>query len=233
MDLDRILIDLLSDRIVAELTARRRRGLLVFGATDLGLEAALRSLSTLAKAGWSFEWTAEAALREDLAARLDWPEAAAPVSLARSALVLVPALSLSLAAKLALGIADDPLSQILTEALERGRRIVAARDGVCPAARDRLARGLVPATEARRALMRDHLAALAAQGVELGWAANLAKTVEGAGAAKPPATRDSGIFGARDARAVTGATLRLGRAVLLTPAAQDILAARGIAISRG
>ncbi|WP_444430747.1 hypothetical protein ACTTAM_07130 [Rhodobacter capsulatus] len=166
MDLDRILIDLLSDRIVAELAARRRRGLLVFAATDLGLDAALASLATLARAGWRFEWTAEAALREDLAARLDWPEAAAPVTLSRAALVLVPALSLSLAAKLALGIADDPLSQILTEALDRGRRIVAARDGVCPAARDRLARGLVPATEARRALMREHLQALAAQG---GW----------------------------------------------------------------
>ncbi|ETD89109.1 hypothetical protein ACTTAL_11495 [Rhodobacter capsulatus] len=233
MDLDRIVIDLLSDRIVAELVARRRRGLLVFGATDLGLDAALASLATLAKAGWSFEWTAEAALREGLAARLDWPEAAAPVNLSRAALVLVPALNLSLAAKLALGIADDPLSQILTEALDRGRRIVAARDGVCPAARDRLARGLVPATEARRALMRGHLQALAAQGVELGWAATLASMVEGAGAAAAPALQDSGIFGAQDARAVTGARLRLGRAVLLTPAAEDILAARGIAISRG
>lgn len=232
MDLDRILIDLLSDRIVAELAARRRRGLLVFAATDLGLDAALASLATLARAGWRFEWTAEAALREDLAARLDWPEAAAPVTLSRAALVLVPALSLSLAAKLALGIADDPLSQILTEALDRGRRIVAARDGVCPAARDRLARGLVPATEARRALMRDHLQALAAQGVELGWAATLARMVEGAGAAAAP-MQESGLFGAQQARAIPGPSVRLGRAVLLTPAAQDILAARGIAISRG
>ncbi|WP_444453080.1 hypothetical protein ACTTAI_19040 [Rhodobacter capsulatus] len=232
MDLDRILIDLLSDRIVAELTARRRRGLLVFAATDLGLEAALRSLATLAEAGWSFEWTAEAALREDLASRLDWPEATAPVNLSRSALVLVPALSLTLAAKLALGLADDPLSNLLTEALDRGRRIVAARDGVCPAARDRLARGLVPATEARRALMRDHLQALAAQGVELSWAATLATTVAGAGAAAAP-MQDSGLFGAQQARAVSGPSVHLGRAVLLTPAASDILAARGIAISRG
>lgn len=233
MDLDRILIDLLSDRIVAELTARRRRGLLVFGATDLGLDAALASLATLARAGWSFEWTAEAALREDLTARLTWPEAAAPVNLSRSALVLVPALSLTLAAKLALGLADDPLSNLLTEALDRGRRIVAARDGVCPAARDRVARGLVPATEARRALMRDHLQALAAQGVELGWAAGLARMVEGAGAAAAPVMQDSGIFGAQQARAVSGHSVHLGRAVLLTPAAADILAARGIAISRG
>jgi len=232
MDLDRILIDLLSDRIVAELTARRRRGLLVFAATDLGLEAALRSLSTLTEAGWSFEWTAEAALREDLTARLTWPEAVAPVNLSRSALVLVPALSLTLAAKLALGLADDPLSNLLTKALDRGRRIVAARDGVCPDARDRLTRGLVPATEARRALMRGHLQALAAQGVELSWAATLATTVAGAGAAAAP-MQDSGLFGAQQARAVSGPSVHLGRAVLLTPAASDILAARGVAISRG
>lgn len=232
MDLDRILIDLLSDRIVAELTARRRRGLLVFAATDLGLEAALRSLSILAEAGWSFEWTAEAALRDGLASRLDWPEATTPVNLSRSALVLVPALSLTLAAKLALGLADDPLSQLLTEALDRGRRIVAARDGVCPDARDRLTRGLVPATEARRALMHGHLQALAAQGVELSWAASLAATVCGAGVVAAP-MQESGIFGVQKARAVPGPSVRLGRTVLLTPAANDILKARGIAISRG
>ncbi|PTV93982.1 hypothetical protein C8J27_11032 [Rhodobacter aestuarii] len=234
MDLDRILIDLLSDKIVAALKARATHGIVLFSDTDLGLEPALSGLEGLRAKGWTMEWQAAPAFRDMLAPRLPFAEAPAQVQLVRAGLVLVPTLSLSLAAKVATGIADDPQSALLGEALDRGLRIVAARDGVCPGARDRAARGLTPQNPARRALMSGHLESLAAQGVELCWAARLAHTVLGTQEAAAPAAvaQDTGIFGWQQARAYGAPVLRLGRAVLLTPLAADILAARGIAIER-
>ncbi|MFD2174263.1 hypothetical protein [Rhodobacter lacus] len=232
MDLDRILIDALSDRIVAALKARSRRALVVFSDTDLGLEPALAGLETLSAAGWTGDWLSAPEMRDGLAPRLRLPEAEAAPRLTRFGLVLVPALSLSTAAKLATGIADDLPSRVLGEALDRGLRVVAARDGVCPGSRERAARGLTPKNAARRAMMSAHLEAIAAQGVELCWATRLAATVQGTPAAMVAPAQQTGIFGWQQARACSGPELRLGRAVRLTPLASDILSARGIRLIR-
>lgn len=240
MDLDRILIDALSDRIIAALKARAHRALVLFSDTDLGLAPALAGLETLCAAGWSCNWLAAPEMRAALGPRLHFAAAEEPVALTRFGLVVVPALSLSLAAKIATGIADDIGSKTLGEALDRGMRIVAARDGVCPGSRDRAARGLTPRSPARRALMSGHLESLAAQGVELCWAARLAPTVEGRPAPMPAAVppggaasaQQDGIFGWEQARGLTGPELRLGRAVRITPLAADILTARGIRLIR-
>ncbi|MBZ4023192.1 hypothetical protein CKO11_12065 [Rhodobacter sp. TJ_12] len=231
MDLDRILIDALSDRIVAALKARASRALVVFTEADLGLEPALAGIETLCAAGWTGDWLAAPELRTSVAPRLSLPELTETPRLMRFGLVLVPTLSLSAAAKVATGIADDPVSKVLGEALDRGLRIVAARDGVCPDGRERAARGLAPANPARRAIMSGHLASLAAQGVELCWAARLATTVQGGKAtttALAAPVQQSGIFGWQQARACTGPELRLGRAVRLTPLAAESLSERGI-----
>ncbi|EGJ19308.1 hypothetical protein RSWS8N_20644 (plasmid) [Cereibacter sphaeroides WS8N] len=241
MDLDSVLIDLLSDQIVAELKTRTRRGLLLFAETDLALAPALASINALRQAGWSFDWAAASAMHGTVAEAMGGAETA---RLGRPALVVVPTLSLTLAAKVACGIADDPLSALMAEALDRGLRIVAARDGVCPAARERVARGLVPRAEARRALMRGYLEALAAQGVELCWAERLDRAVgaptpaRAAFAPRPvpappePPVQRAGVFGWQQARTFPEDQLRLGRAVRVTPLAADILSARGICLTR-
>lgn len=246
--LDRILLDLLSDRIIARMggrvPAKPRSALLLFAETDFGLEAALEQLRQLRDAGWAFETVIAPEARQSLKDRLAGFGAAevegkAGDLLDRHTTILVPALSVSLAAKVALGIADDPLSRILQGGLERGARIIAARDGVCPNGRDRRARGLLP-NAAYQATMSGHLQALMGYGIELSWAARLAVAVEGdtPASATPTAApklvpvRTEGVFGLREARSLDATELHLGHAVIVTPAAAEELRARDIALVR-
>lgn len=246
--LDRILLDLLSDRIIERMRgrvqAKMHSALVLFAGTDFGLEPALGQLQQLHAAGWSFETVTAPEARPFLTDRLAGLEAAeiegVPGELVgRHPVILVPALSISLAAKVALGIADDPLSGILQGALERGARIVAARDGVCPNGRDRRTRGLLP-NPAYQAVMSGYLQTLADYGIELSWAAKLAATAGGSQPVPSPslvmpkiaATRTEGVFGLREARSLEGRELHLGHAVLVTPAAAEELRARDITLVR-
>ena len=246
--LDRILLDLLSDRIIARMRgrvqAKPRSALVLFAETDFGLEAALGQLQQLRDAGWAFETVIAPEARfllKDRLASLGAVEAEGKAGdlLGRHTTILVPTLSISLAAKMALGIADDPLSEILQGGLERDVRIIAARDGVCPNGRDRRARGLLP-NAAYQATMSGHLQRLMDYGIELSWAARLAVAVEGdTPASAPPiaapkliAARTEGVFGLREARSLNATELRLGHAVIVTPAAAEELRARDIALVR-
>lgn len=246
--LDRILLDLLSDRIIARMgggaQAKARSALVLFAETDFGLEAALGQLQQLRDAGWAFETIVAPEARpllKDRFAGLGIAEVEGAVGdlLVRHTTILVPALSVSLAAKVALGIADDPLSKILQGGLERGVRIIAARDGVCPNGRDRRARGLLP-NAAYQATMSGHLQKLMDYGIELSWAARLAVAVEGdtpasampIAAPKLIAARTEGVFGLREARSLDAAELHLGHAVIVTPAAAEELRARDITLVR-
>ncbi|MBW9087336.1 hypothetical protein JNB91_05695 [Rhizobium wenxiniae] len=246
--LDRILLDLLSDRIIARMggraQAKPRSALVLFAETDFGIEAALGQLQQLRDAGWAFETVIAPEVRPLLADKLAGfemveAEGRAGDLLDRHTIILVPTLSVSLAAKVALGIADDPLSKILQGGLERGTRIIAARDGVCPNGRDRRARGLLP-NAAYQATMSGHLQTLMGYGIELSWAARFAVAFEGDTlAAAPPiaaqrliAVRTEGVFGLREARSLNATELRLGHAVIVTPAAAEELRARDIALVR-
>lgn len=246
--LDRILLDLLSDRIIARMGGRKqakpRSALVLFAETDFGLGAALGQLQQLRDAGWAFETVITPEVRPLLTDRLAGfgaVEAEGKVAdfLDRHTTILVPALSVSLAAKVALGIADDLLSKILQHGLERGTRIIAARDGVCPNGRDRRARGLLP-NAVFQATMSGHLQTLMGYGIELSWAARLAVAVEGEtpasatpiAAPKLVAARTEGVFGLREARSLEATELHLGHAVIVTPAAAEELRARDIALVR-
>jgi hypothetical protein len=246
--LDRILLDLLSDRIIERMRAgvqtTARSALLLFAGTDLGLAPAFGQLQKLRAAGWSFETVTEPEalpLLGDRLAALGAAEAEGePGDLAgRNTVILVPALSMSLAAKVALGIADDPLSKILQAGIERGARIVAVRDGVCPNGRDRRARGLLP-IPAYQAVMSRYLQTLTDYGIELSWAAKLAAAADGHQSVpsvpsvqpKIASARTEGVFGLREARSLEGRQLHLGHAVLVTPAAAEELRARDITLVR-
>lgn len=241
--LNRILIDLLSDRIIERMKSRaqvqHRSALVLFGETDFGLDAALAQMAQLQTAGWTFEvvFAPDApVLAKGKLADVNMPEAGGSVAdlLARHALVLVPTLSLSLAAKVAVGIADDLLSGLLQGALERGNRIIAARDGVCPNGRDRRERGLLP-NAAYQAVMSGHLQKISDFGIELSWAARLVAAIDGTGRQPAPVsknTRQTGVFGLSEARGFNGHELLLGGGVIVTPAAAEELRARNIRLVR-
>ncbi|MEI2387196.1 hypothetical protein [Breoghania sp. JC706] len=268
--LDRALLDLLSDRIVAALKARARSALVLFSETDLGLEPAVRALASLVGAGWSLEirrspGACDVVSSDSLASMggsalvpflhpMENENRTVDAILARHAVVVVPTLSLPLAARVALGLADDEISALLAGALERGQRVVAARDGCCPAARDRNARGLT-GTAAYREMMANHLGRLESYGVEFSWAAKLEGAVEAQASGMPaphpvqalahqiivpaqnaiaaaPTTARGHVFGWSAAKAVAGTELCLGRDVLVTPLAAEELNARQIRLVR-
>lgn len=252
----RALLDMLSDAIVARLRLRRRSALVLVSGTELGLRPALGSLARLCATGWRLEIrrTADASgligeetLRE-LAGGAKAPTAGdaalAPreieTCLQRNALVIVPTLSRPLAARLALGLSDGAVPGLLAGALERGVRIVAARDGCCPASRERLARGWNKSAAAE-AQAAQHLGQLETLGVELVWASQLDGAVAGGAALAPvppdPATaapepRGGGVFGWADAKAFEDEEVRLQRGVLVTPLAAEELRARHVRLVR-
>ncbi|MCW2307643.1 hypothetical protein [Rhodobium gokarnense] len=259
---DRALLDLLSDRIVAALKTRARSALVLFSGTDLGLEPAIRALAALADAGWRFDirrsrkaralitperlrTAGGGALVPALADADDRPDDTDLIDpetvLARHSVVIVPTLSIALAARTALGLADSDVSQLLAGAIERDMRIVAARDGCCPASRERIARGLT-ANAAYREMASGHLGRLEAYGIELAWAARLDQAVAGTRAAAPasasarpvshPQNTTAGVFGWTAAKAVAGEELRIGRGVLVTPLAAEELKARHVRLVR-
>ncbi len=252
--LNRALLDILSDRIVAVLKARARSALVLFSDTDLGLEAAIASLTSMSRSGWNLEIhtspTAEPFVNaqslhamggEPLIGALTAPTST-PLTpqtvLSRHGLVIVPAMSISLAAHGALGLAEDNVSRLLSGAFERGMRVVVARDGCCPACRERAMRGLTP-SPAYRALMVSNLTALESYGAEFTWAAKLQQKIEGprsnptiATTATLPSGTTGQVLGLSAVKALTGDELRLAGDVLVTPLAAEELKARQIRLIR-
>ncbi|MDV7143967.1 hypothetical protein R3X27_14865 [Tropicimonas sp. TH_r6] len=251
--LDKALLDLLSDRIVERLRARQRSALVLLSGTDLGLRGATAALAGLSARGWRLEIRRSADAggvigAEQLRELAGGVEPSAPsdaaltpeeieTSLMRNALVLVPALSLPLAARVAGGLTDSALPGLLCGALERGMRVIAARDGCCPGNRERQARRWA-ASEGYRAMQAGQLDRLAGLGVELVWASGLAEAVAPTQAAAPvrsvapEAASERKVFGWNEARAVATATLRLAPGVLVTPLAAEELRARNVRLVR-
>jgi hypothetical protein len=249
------------------LKIRARSALVLFSGTDLGLEPAVRSLNTLSQAGWRFEVRrtndARTLITPDRLSALggdalvsalhepgDRPEKVDTV-LTRHGVILVPTLSIALAARIALGLSDDEVARLICGAVERGGRVIAARDGCCPAARDRRARNLT-ANAPYRAMMGGHLEKLESYGVELAWASKLetaaaaprmsspaglpahtSNSHPSAPSGAPGATAHAArVLGWSEVKAATGPELRLARNVLVTPLAAEELKARQIRLVR-
>lgn len=244
--IERALLDLLSDAIVERLRARDRSALVLLSGTDLGLRAATASLARLSAKGWRLEihrsldaagLIGSAQLLELSGGTPPRAPSNAPLGpedidrcLSRNALVLVPCLSLPLASRVARGLTDAALPGLMAGALERGCRVIAAREGVCPNGRDRQARGRT-GTPAYRAMLTDTLETLAGFGAELVWASQIAEAVIPGSAAEPERTA-SQVFGWNEAKTVAGDTLRLPRNVLITPLAAEELRARHVRLVR-
>jgi len=179
--INRTLIDILSDRILARLNGKAQSALVLFDGSDFGLEPAFQSLAKLQDAGWALtpihgcELPGLSAgrldaintdLAHELAMKLDQPHLDIEDLVANHNRLILPTLSVSLAAKVATGIADSLASRSLAHALEQGKPILAARDACCPACRDRTDPAFA-ASKAYRAMMIGHLERLASFGVEI------------------------------------------------------------------
>ena len=248
------IVDLLSDRIVERLRARQtisggacsHNALVLFTGTDLGLVKAAASLRNLAAEGWRLRaalspqahrlLTPALSLDLGLCQLLDGApvDADGEALLDGCGLLLVPTLTATTAAKVACGLRDGLAPWLLARGIESGLRVVAAFDGCCPDNPARAERGF-RAPEPYRVMMRAHIRALRSFGVELVPAGALARAVRqtsGGAPVRQPATEVSAhgrrVFGRSDAALWQGTELRLGRDVLVTPAAADELSRRNI-----
>lgn len=107
----------------------------------------------------------------------DW--ANAPGLVRQSDVVLIPTMSMNLAARLALGLMDSLISTLVIGSLLAGKAVVAVRDGADPNGKAGLvfnaAAGAAPAL---RAKLDEHLTTLASYGIELVGEGEFLVTVE-------------------------------------------------------
>ena len=265
-----VLIEIISEKIVERLTATKRKALVLLDMSDYGIGDAVQQLNKLHSDSWSLD---VAATREVLGAipstfpgralaipQADWTlvDAASPMTvisslLSKNEMLIVPNMSLSLAAKVANGISDDAAARFMVSALESGKPIVAAKDGCCPACRAQDGRPFA-ANDAYRAMMISHLEKLDAFGVRLCRAAKLSGAVEAslpkllAGSVQPKGIQkvslispqapaiikadSKRVFGWRDAKMVHGAIVNIAEGVVVTPLALEELKARDIRVVR-
>ncbi|ABD86734.1 hypothetical protein [Rhodopseudomonas palustris] len=249
------IIGCLADRVVAAMQARQKRAVVLMTGTDLGLDHIPQALGCLRENGWTLRFALSLQARRHfgagqlLALGIDVVADTATdldVLLDGCGSLLVPALTMTTAAKVACGIRDSLASRLMARALERGLPIIAAFDGCCPDNPERQARGFLVA-DAYKARLRANLQALRDYGVRLVPARKLAVAAQRAitpataigtqatgGVAAMPAAGvavgagDRRIFSRNDAVQCQPGELRLGREVLVTPLAADELRIRNV-----
>lgn len=181
-DLEKIVVsviaDYIADQVVNRLTAERKKALLLFTGSLAGFGGVPEMLETLQSQGWDLKAVlskgAEAVLPvEKLKEALprDAVFSAADGRELRSLMderpfLLLPALTVNTAAKIACCIADEPITNAVAYAIGRGKRILACVDGCCPD-RKLLLPGGFHAPEAYKEQMRNNLAALKRFGIRL------------------------------------------------------------------
>lgn len=214
---DEQLIDDLVRRVMAELGHRTQSNALVlFSGASLGFEAALAALQR-AKDIVNLDWTqtssAQKILDQDAIARLGMTKASSSL-VASHDLLVVPTLTVNLAAKVAHGIGDCLASNVVAEFVMSGRTVIAAVNGCSPDADDKRA-WFPQMPPAYAAMLRENLARLADFGVVLTDAAQLDQAIAGqATVARAPVSQELTLATAQQlAQAAIDKARQLGIAV--------------------
>ncbi len=192
---DEILVDKIVARVMALLNGETidsspRRVLMLFSGASTGFVVGKEAIRRLADSSHKLTVVltpsaahiiTEANIRQagadDIVPPGTWVDA--PGLVKQSDLVLVPTLSMNLAARLALGLMDSLISTLVIGSLLAGKPVVAVQDGADPNGNAGLVfgatRGGAPAL---RAKLADHLKTLASYGVELVSEGDFLVTVE-------------------------------------------------------
>ena len=233
-------------RSAASSTEEGRAGLVLYAATSEGLTPAWEQLRLLEEQGYSLthvlpsevaHWVSPEHLRKELPLppeRLIAGAAAENLDFQESyQLVVVATLTWAEAAKVAGVQPDTCLSNLVCQALWKGCPVVAAQDGVI-----RNAAPIHPRGSALREAIEGHLQKWRAYGAQVAPVSELAAVVREASpqaAAAPdpadPIGPDREVITAAEMEKVTR-ELVVSRYAIITPLAQDLARARGIAIRR-
>ena len=172
------IVEYISDQIVLRYMDACKKAAVLFSGALIGYADAVRSLNELKKDGWSLtvimskaadEVLTKERIQNDIGPDAIYVEGA-PVNgrqiIDDNQFVIVPALTINTAAKVANCISDNLLTNMISRAMATGKPIVAAVDGCCPDNEVRAKLGF-KVTDAYKARMRSNLEALQSYGIHL------------------------------------------------------------------
>ena len=182
------IVEYISDQIVLRYMDACKKAAVLFSGALIGYADAVASLNELKKEGWELtvvmsKAAAEVLTEERIKNDID-PEAifveGAPVNgrqiIDDNQFVIIPALTINTAAKVANCISDNLLTNMISRAMATGKPIVAAIDGWCPDNEVRAKIGF-KVTDAYKARMRSNLEAIQSYGINLTVDRNLCQKV--------------------------------------------------------
>ena len=161
---EEVLIAEVVRRVAEKLISVQKKALVVYTGSLIGFVPALVSLQQLQQAGFTFDLflskSASKLLDVETLRTVLTPGAfhqegsldRAPEELAAPYYtVLVPALTVNTASKIAACVADTPAARIISNSMMRGKNVVITRDGCCPENAERAAKGyhMTPALKAK------------------------------------------------------------------------------------
>ena len=192
MSFEEAFISVVSDYVVQEVVkrylARSKKALVLFSGALIGIQEAYDNLNQLKEDGWSLtvvmsasakEIISEETIKEKIGPDAIYAEGN-PVAYRKLVdecnYVIIPALTINTAAKVANAINDNLLTNIIYRSMSVGKPIVAAIDGCCPDNEVRNKMGF-KVTAAYKAKLRSNLEAMQSYGIVLTSAKNLFKKV--------------------------------------------------------
>lgn len=172
------IVEYISDQIVLRYMDACKQAAVLFSGALIGYADAVRSLKELKKDGWKLtvvmskaadEVLTKEHIQNDIGPDAIYVEGA-PVNgrqiIDDNQFVIVPALTINTAAKVANCISDNLLTNMISRAMATGKPIVAAVDGCCPDNEVRAKIGF-KVTDAYKMRMRSNLEALQSYGIHL------------------------------------------------------------------
>lgn len=246
----------LTERALSKLRNAQKKALVVCTGSGLSFLAWLVSLQQLQEAGFTFDLFLSrsaanvldvATLRQGVSFGRVWQddtEEPAEQTAGRYPTVIVPAMTIHTAAKVAGCMADTPASRIVFGALTQGKNVIISVDGCCPDNEERAAKGYV-FTEPLRKQLQENIARMKAYGATLATAETLAsRTLKAIGEISPAPAPNCGserkaaqnvylggrkIIGRQDVASLpAGATLHIAPGSQITQLAIDTARLRGI-----
>lgn len=241
-------------RVLEKLEAIRKKALVIYTGSELGFSSSLVSLQRLREeCGFTFDLflsrsaeklldgkTLRAVLLPDGFYTEGTLDLQPEIFAARYYTVLVPALTVNTAAKLAACIADTPASRMISNSIMRGKNVVLVIDGCCPENPGRAAKGY-HMSAAVKAKLRENLTLLQSYGAvicdgnELSYAAM--KALKSGSTASDDTKKETvcvtrkKLITLKDIRDLpSGSTLTISSHSLVTQLAREQAFARGVKI---
>ena len=185
MIVEEAMIDVIVKEIVNEVLSRLKnipkRALVIFTGGSIGFKESMENLKKLKEEGWAFKVilsrSAESVLTKDLIEKMigsqeieidvESDSRETKYYCAHIDKVIIPVLTMNTVAKMAVGIADTPITNIISHCLMTNIPIVAAKNACDPLDEVRMSMGMGKSSEEYIKMRQNHLRSIENYGVKL------------------------------------------------------------------